>query len=299
MKILRLIVKSSALLGATLLLTGCKLAVLNSKGPVAAEQAKLLIDATLLMLIIVIPVILMSFVFAWRYRASNTKAIYKPDDAHNNMLEAICWFIPCIIIIILAVMTWRYTHKLDPYRPLDEPGKTITIQAIALNWKWLFIYPEQGIASVNYVNIPVNTKIQFLITSDAPMNSFEVPQLAGQIYAMAGMRTKLNLMATEIGNYSGLSTNYSGDGFSDMHFTVQVTSLSEFDAWVAETKKSPNQLTLAAYSKLAQNSENNPVQYFSNPAQGLFDKVLMKFMMPMPDMVIAHDGDGTIVTWKQ
>ena len=168
-------------LGLTLLLTGCKLALLDPKGVIAASEKQLLIDATLLMLIIVIPVILISWCFAWRYRASNKKATYRPDEAHNNIIEFFCWLVPCIIIIVLGIMTWRSTHELDPYRPLQSTQKTLTIQVISLDWKWLFIYPEQNIATVNFVQIPVNTPVQFLLTSDAPMNSFELPQLAGQI----------------------------------------------------------------------------------------------------------------------
>ncbi len=277
-------------LGLAFSLTGCKLALLDPKGPIAASEMHLLIDAVFLMLIVVIPVILMSFWFAWRYRASNTKATYKPEDDHSVKVEIVCWTIPCIIIAILGTMTWISTHRLDPYRPLNVKGKTLVIQAISLNWKWLFIYPDQHFATVNYVNIPVNTQVQFLITSDAPMNSLEIPRLAGQIYSMAGMRTQLHLLGDTIGTYDGLSTNYSGAGFSDMKFKVRVSSQSDFDHWVAKARRAPKKLTLAEYNHLTQPTTNDPVQYFSSPMKNLFPKVIMKFMMPLPNMDIANDG---------
>ncbi len=290
MKTHRRILCLLSVLGATLLLSSCKLALLDPKGPIAASEARLLIESTLLMLLVVIPVIVMSWYFAWHYRASNKKATYAPDEHDSTKIEIVCWTIPCIIIAILSYLTWVYSHKLDPYRPLDVPGKTLTIQAVSLEWKWLFIYPNEKIATVNYVNIPVNTKIRFMITSDAPMNSFAIPRLAGQIYAMAGMRTKLHLMGTHVGTYRGLSTNYSGDGFSDMNFKVRVSNRHQYNNWVKKAQRAPKKLTVAEYNKLTQPTTNDPVQYFSAPAKGLFHNVIMKFVMPMPGMDILDDG---------
>jgi cytochrome o ubiquinol oxidase subunit 2 len=267
-------------ISAALLLSGCKLALLDPKGIIAASEKQLMIDATLLMLIVVIPVILITFWFVWRYRASNKNATYRPDDHHSTAIEVVCWAIPCIIILILGTMTWISSHRLDPYRPLKMAGKPITIQAIALNWKWLFIYPDQKIATINYVQIPVNRQIRFLITSDAPMNSLLIPRLAGQIYAMGGMRTQLHLAANQIGVYRGFSSNFSGGGFSGMHFKVHVTSQQDYNAWVNKTKRSPQKLTIKEYNKLMQDSENNPVQFFSGVANNLFKNVIMKYMMP-------------------
>ncbi len=273
----------------TLCLTGCHWAILDPQGPIALSEKQLLIDATLLMLIVVVPVIIMTFAFAWRYRASNKKATYRPDDAHNNIVEAFCWGIPCIIIIVLAIMTWRSTHNLDPYRPLDVPGKPITIHVFSLDWKWLFVYPQEQIATVNFVQIPVNVPIQFLVTSDAPMNSLEIPQLAGQIYAMGGMQTKLHLMATATGDYYGLSTNYSGGGFSDMNFIIRVSTQAQYDQWIKAVKKMPHHLTVAAYNQLTLPTEKDPVQYFSGVPDHLFNNVMMKYMMPDSEMYSADD----------
>jgi len=273
------------LLGLITLLTGCKMAILNPKGQIATSEMHLLVGSTILMLVVVIPVIILSFVIPWRYRATNTKAKYTPDWCDSVMLEIIWWSIPCIIIIILATATWIMTHRLDPYRPLAGKEKPLTIQAIALDWKWLFIYPDQHIATVNYLQIPVNKPIRFYITSDAPMNSLEIPQLAGQIYAMTGMRTTLHFNATSPGIYRGLSTNYSGPGFSAMHFKVKATSTKEFNKWVKALQQKPKQLTMTAYNKLVKPSRANPVEYFSSPTNNLFNKVIMKYMGPdMPSM---------------
>lgn len=273
------------LLGLLVSLTGCKMAILNPKGVIATSEMHLLVGATILMLVVVIPVIILSFVIPWRYRAKNTKATYSPEWADSTLLEIVWWSIPCIIIIILATATWIMTHRLDPYRPLVSKEKPITIQAIALDWKWLFIYPNKHIATVNYVQIPVNVPVKFFITSDAPMNSLEIPQLAGQIYAMTGMRTTLYLMANTPGRYNGLSTNFSGDGFSGMRFIVKACSKKQFNSWVKITQQKPRKLTMAAYNELVKPSKNNPIAYFSSPTKNLFNKVLMKYMgADMPNM---------------
>ena len=183
------------------------------------------------------------------------------------------------------MITWTSTHKLDPYKPLASKTKTITIQAIALDWKWLFIYPTQGVATLNYVQIPTHVPIQFQITSDAPMNSLEIPQLAGQIYAMSGMRTKLYLRADQAGKFTGLSTNFSGNGFSTMHFVVKASSEKQFEQWVKKTQRAKKKLTMSAYNRLVTLSGSSPIAYFSSPANNLFDKVIMKYMGPdMPNM---------------
>lgn len=281
---LRNILFTTFSLATTLLLSGCKLAILDPKGIIAAQQKDLLIDSVLLMLIVVIPTIILTLIFAWRYRAGNHSAKYSPEWSHSTTLEVIVWTIPCIIIGILAVITWITSHTLDPYKPINSDVKPITIQAIALDWKWLFIYPDQKIATVNFVQIPVNVPVRFLITSDAPMNSFEMPQLAGQIYAMAGMQTKLNIMANVPGDYRGFSSNFSGLGFSDMNFIIRVSSQDSFSQWIDTVQKSSQILTTAAYTKLVQPSENNPTEYFTVPNNDLYQLVLMKYMMPMDNM---------------
>ncbi|MDF2940574.1 MAG: cyoA [Gammaproteobacteria bacterium] len=277
--------------GTMLLLTGCsQMEVFNPKGPIAADEKRLLIDAVLLMLIVVVPTIILTFLVAYKYRASNTKAKYSPNWAHSTILEAGWWSIPIVIIIVLATMTWRSTHQLDPYKPLVSKVPPVTIQVVALEWKWLFIYPQQHFATVNFVEFPVNTPVNFVITSDAPMNSFQIQQLAGQIYAMAGMQTKLHLLANETGDYYGRSVSFSGDGFSGMTFDAKVVTQDQFNQWVKTSQQSPNKLTMSAYNQLAQPSENNPVQYFSAPADGLFNNIMMKYMMPMPS---ASASTGT------
>lgn len=183
------------------LLSGCQGGILDPKGQIAAEQKSLILTATALMLLVVIPVIVMTLVFAWKYRAGNKEAAYEPKWSHSTKIEVVVWLIPCIIIAFLATLTWKSTHKLDPYRPLESDKKAIQVQVVALNWKWLFIYPEQQIASVNELVFPADTPVSFKITSDAAMNSFFIPQLGGQIYAMAGMQTQLHLIANEPGTY--------------------------------------------------------------------------------------------------
>ena len=281
-----------------LLLSGCKqFAVLNPKGIIAASEMRLLIDATLLMLIVVIPVIILTLVIIWKYRASNKNAKYTPDKAHSNILEAICWAVPGIIIVILATITWVSSHKLDPYRPLDTKSKPLVIQAVALDWRWMFIYPAQHIATINYVQIPVHKQIKFMITADAPMNSLEIPQLAGQIYAMTGMQSKLHLMANEAGTYRGLSTNYSGDGFANMVFWVHAGTEQQFNQWVKSVQKSPRKLTIATYNQVAKPTTDSSAKYFSAPAKNLFNKIIMKYMMPPSktpmmdhDTMMTHDA---------
>ena len=280
------------LIGCTFLLTGllsgCHFAILDPKGIIAASEKKLFVESILLMLIVVIPVIIMSIVIPYRYRANNTKATYKPNWSHSFLMEAIWWTIPCIIIVILSVWTWIYTHSLDPYRPLAADKDTVMVEAIALDWKWLFIYPQEHIATVNFMEIPVNKPVRLFITSDAPMNSLEIPRLAGQIYAMTGMQTKLNLMATSTGTYSGLSTNFSGNGFSGMTFKVKVVEPAEYDSWLKTAEQSPNHLTMAAYLELTKPTENDPVRYFSHAEPGLFSASIIKYMGPMPGMELGY-----------
>lgn len=275
--------------------------MLNPKGSVAADEKQLLIDSVLLMLIIVVPVLILTIVFAIKYRASNTKAKYEPQWGHSTLLEVICWTVPCIIIVVLAVLTWVTTHRLDPYKPLDDvKGKPLTVQVVALNWRWLFIYPEQNIATINYLQFPINRQVKFVITADAPMNSFQIPQLGGQIYAMPGMQTKLHLIANHMGNYAGFSASFSGTGFADMKFNTKVTSEEDFNSWVKSIKQtSKNHLTQDVYNKeLAPDSENSKVQYFSSVDKAIYDNVIMKYMMPMPENAKPKESEKQIHTME-
>lgn len=273
------------------LLSGCKMALLDPKGVIAADQSRLLLTAVGLMLTIVIPVIILTLFFAWRFRSSNTKAQYRPDWSHSTLIEIVCWTVPCIIISILATLTWYTSHSLDPYKPIDSKIKPLVIQVVALDWKWLFIYPEQKIATVNFLEIPAQVPVQFDITADAPMNSLQIPRLAGQIYAMPGMKTKLNILANEEGTYYGQSSSFSGEYFSDMNFNVVVASQDKFNQWIKQLKRAPLKLTTSVYNQLAHPGKAGVTMY-SDPEQGLFDSIVMKPMTPENHKMdaMAHAG---------
>lgn len=259
-------------------LSGCQMTLMDPKGSVGAYEKSLILTSTGLMLIVVVPVIVMTLAFAFWYRASNRKATYRPDWAHSTRIEVVVWGIPCVIIVLLSILTWKSTHELDPYRPLDSNVPPLKVDVVALDWKWLFIYPDQKIASVNRLVVPVGTPVSFRVTSDSVMNSFFIPQLGSQIYAMAGMQTQLHLIANEPGTYDGMSANYSGRGFSGMKFKAVAGSQSEFDAWVAEVRTSGRALDPEAYRTLAQPSENHPVETFAAADPALFDGLIAKYL---------------------
>jgi cytochrome o ubiquinol oxidase subunit 2 len=273
-----------------LLLTGCNQIVLNPKGIIGQRENELIIDAILLMLIVVVPVIFMTFIFAWKYRATNKKANYAPKWHHSNAIEVFVWGVPIIIILVLGTLTWRTTHELDPYKPLNVPGvEPITIQVVALDWKWLFIYPKQNIASVNLMQFPVNVPVHFILTSgDTPMNAFHIPQLGTQIYAMAGMKTHLHLIANEAGDYFGRAVNINGSGFSAMQFVARASSMTDFNNWVDKVKKSSPELSVDKFKQLSKPSENNPVTTYKAVSNNLFDNLVMSFMMPGMDLSKGH-----------
>jgi cytochrome o ubiquinol oxidase subunit 2 len=265
------------------LLSGCDTVVMSPSGDIAAQQADLIVWATILMLIVVVPVIVLTLLFAWRYRASNKSATYLPDWDHSTNLELVIWAAPLAIIIALGALTWVSTHQLDPYRPIDriaegqpisEGTEPLIVEVVAMDWKWLFFYPEQGIAVVNQLAAPVDRPIKFKITSTTMMNSFYIPALAGQIYAMGGMETQLHAVINEEGSYDGFSANYSGEGFSDMRFKFLGMSEGNFDQWVAKVKAEGDVLSRSSYSALAEPSQNNPVQYYKEVAPDLYDAVL-------------------------
>ncbi|WP_455382837.1 ubiquinol oxidase subunit II [Salinispira pacifica] len=266
-------------LASVLLLSSCSSAVvLNSKGQVGAQESTLIAIAAGLMLLVVLPVIVMTFVFAWKYRASNKKAKYQPDWSHSNKIEAVMWLVPTVIIIALGTLSWITTHSLDPFKPLDTPGKPVKIEVVSMDWKWLFIYPDQGVASVNEVAFPAHRQVEFYLTSDTVMTSFFIPQLGSQIYTMAGMQTQLHLIADHPGVYDGIAANYSGAGFSGMTFKAHAVSESQFKDWIATAKNSSRTLDFNSYQQLAKPSENNPVEYFSSVSPHLFQQVLNKYM---------------------
>ena len=264
-------------------LGGCNLIVLAPAGDVAAQQRDLVVIATVLMLLIVLPVMLLTVFFAWRYRQSNTAAPYEPDWDHSTQLELVIWSAPLLIIICLGAVTWMGTHLLDPYRALGrissdlaitESDKPLEVDVVALDWKWLFIYPEYGVASVNELAAPVNRPIDFRITASSVMNSFYIPAMAGQIYAMPGMESRLHAVVNQGGDYRGFSANYSGAGFSGMHFVFHALARSGFDEWVAGAKANGTALGKREYLSLKHPSFNETVRHFASVDQDLFPAVL-------------------------
>jgi cytochrome o ubiquinol oxidase subunit 2 len=255
-------------------------AVLQPRGVIAQKQRTLIITATLLMLLVVVPVLVMTAGIAYKYRATNTKARYMPNWDHNAIAETIWWTIPLVLVAVLGVITWNSSHDLDPSKPIASTTQPITIQVVAMQWKWLFIYPDQNIATLNYVQFPKNTPVNFQITSDAAMNSFWIPQLGGQIYAMAGMTTQLHLMANQAGKYRGASANLSGAGFAGMKFIAEAAEVSNFKDWVNGVKRSPERLTMDTYTQLATASSNVAPKVYAWEDTNLYSSLITKYMGP-------------------
>ncbi|WP_307511604.1 ubiquinol oxidase subunit II [Brevundimonas vesicularis] len=273
------------------LLSACNLVVLNPAGDVASQQGDLLMISTLLMLIIIVPVMGLIVFFAWKYRASNkeAEADYRPDWDHSTSLELVIWAAPLMIIICLGALTWAGTHLLDPYRPIDriKPGQAVEesveplqVNVVALDWKWMFIYPQYGVATVNELAAPVDRPIRFHITSSSVMNSFYIPALAGQIYAMPGMETKLHAVINRPGEYEGFSANYSGDGFSHMRFAFHGLDQSGFDQWIAGVRQGGQTLDRDRYLELEKPSEKVPVMRFGAVDGALWDAILNMCVEP-------------------
>jgi cytochrome o ubiquinol oxidase subunit 2 len=265
------------------LMSGCSAVVLQPSGDVAWQQRNLIIASTVLMLLIIVPVMALTAWFGWHYRRSNTKAHYDPEFHHSTQLELVIWSAPLLIIIALGAMTWITTHTLDPYRklgrvaaqrPVAAEARPVRVQVVALDWKWLFLYPDYGIATVNEMAAPVDAPIDFQITSSTVMNSFFVPALAGQVYAMPAMETQLHAVINRAGEYRGFSANYSGAGFSDMHFRFLGLSPADFARWVQAVKSSGGKLDRDDYLALARPSEREPVRHYASVAPGLYDRIL-------------------------
>ncbi|RST49126.1 ubiquinol oxidase subunit II [Variovorax sp. DXTD-1] len=287
------------------LLAGCNTVLMNPSGDIANQQGRLIVVSTVLMLIIIVPVIALTLFFAWRYRQSNKEADYSPDWDHSTQLELAIWGAPLLIIIALGAITWISTHTLDPYRPLSRldaerpipaEAKPLVVEVVALDWKWLFIYPEQGFATVNEMAAPVDRPITFKITASSVMNSFFIPALAGQIYAMPGMETKLHAVINKPGEFEGFSANYSGAGFSGMRFKFHGLSNTDFDQWVQKVKAGKDgELTREQYKKLEVPSEREPVRHYATVAPDLYDAILNlcvdRNKMCMKEMM-AIDANG-------
>lgn len=276
---LRRLTTVASLIIMTFLMAGCsdKIIVLNPKGEIGKQQLDLIFISTILCAVIIVPVLILTFVIVWRYRQRpERKAQYAPEWEHNTKLEVIWWGVPILIIAILAVITVKYTYELEPSKPIEHEAAPIVIQVTSLDWKWLFQYPEQGIATVNYLQFPEDVPVRFELTSDAPMNSFWIPQLGGQIYTMSGMAMKLHLIADEPGEYLGMGANFSGREFGKMHFVAKASSQEEFDQWVDDIRASSPALTDEEYEQLAEPGLSEEVTFSSIP-EGLFDRIVTKY----------------------
>ena len=251
----------------------------NPKGAIGDAERFVIITAICLMLIVVIPVFIMAFLFSRRYRASNTKATYTPKWSYSTKIDLIIWLVPIAIVTALGIMAWSMTHHLNPYKPINPGIKPVSIEAVSLDWKWLFIYPDHRIAAVNQLVFPAKVPLRFRITSDTVMTSFFIPQLGSQIYAMAGMQTRLYLIADEPGVYDGQNQQFSGRGYADMTFKAIAVSGDQFESWVRKIKQSPDKLDLVRYEELEKPSPGYPVTYFSFVKPDLFDHILSKYRL--------------------
>jgi cytochrome o ubiquinol oxidase subunit 2 len=257
----------------TLLLGGCG-GVLDPQGPVGASEKLILMDSVAIMLSIVVPVILATLGFAWWFRASNKRATYRPDWSFSGHLELIIWAIPALVITFLGGIAWFGSHALDPYKALASKTKPMEIDVVSLDWKWLFIYPAEGIATVNQLVVPTGTPLQFRLTSSGVMNSFFVPQLGSQIYTMAGMTSQLSLQADIPGDYHGLSAQFSGEGFADMGFNLKAVSAQEYARWIREAQGRGTALDSRAYAALTAPSKNTPPVTYSSVEPALFETIV-------------------------
>lgn len=291
-------------------LAGCNAVVMAPAGDIAVQQRDLIIIATVLMLLIIIPVMVLVVLFARKYRVSNTEAEYEPDWHHSTRLELVIWSAPLAIIICLGAVTWVSTHLLDPYRELGRLGpdrpvpantEPLEVEVVALDWKWMFIYPQYDIATVNELVVPVDRPISFRLTASTVMNSFYIPAMAGMIYAMPGMQTRLHGVINNPGEYKGIAAHYSGHGFSGMHFVTKGVSDAEFDTWVGDVKGSPDMLNRQRYLEVEKPSEHVPVMHFAGVESGLYtaivnmcvelDKMCMSEMMSIDEQGgLGHAG---------
>jgi cytochrome o ubiquinol oxidase subunit 2 len=267
---------------AALALGGCSSVLMNPQGPVAADEMTILFNALAIMLVIVVPTILATLLFAWWFRASNGRARYRPTFAYSGRVELVTWSIPILVIIFLGGLTWVGSHKLDPAEPLKSATPPVNVEVVSLDWKWLFIYPDQGIASVNELVVPAGTPVHLKLTSASVMNTFFVPQLGGMIYTMNGMADDLYLQAGQPGVFYGQSAHFSGDGFSDMHFNVQAVSPAQFAAWTDRTRGAGPSLDEPAYAALAKQSTNVAPFTYRTVSADLFEHIVQQRLAPGP-----------------
>jgi cytochrome o ubiquinol oxidase subunit 2 len=273
---------SAATLGA------CSQGVLNPKGPIAAAERLILFNSIGIMLAIVIPTILATLAVAFWFRASNTRAVYLPEFQYSGRLELLVWSIPAMTVLLVGGVAWVGSHDLDPRKPIASTVEPLTVQVVSLDWKWLFIYPDPGIASVNQLTVPVGTPISFELTSSGVMNSFFVPQLGSQIYTMAGMVTRLQLQADHAGKFPGLSANFSGGGFADMRFIVDAVPTEQFAQWVTATRSAGATLDAQAYTDLVKPSKAVAPFTYSSVAPDLFKNIVTSGFLPNNASLLAH-----------
>ncbi len=277
-------------MAATLALAACQPAVLDPRGPIAAANRTILIDSLAIMLAIVIPTILATVAFAWWYRAGNKKATYLPAWEFSGRIEMIVWAIPTMTIVLLGGVIWIGAHQLDPAQPIASNEPAIEIQVVSLDWKWLFIYPEQRVASINQLTVPAGRPLHFTLTSSSVMNTFFVPQLGSMIYTMNGMQTELYLQADAPGTFRGMSGHYSGEGFSDMHFEVKALASEDFARWINTTRDRGPTLDAAGYTALAEQSINLPPSTYSSVDRDLFKQIVSQQLKPGPGPELAREG---------
>jgi cytochrome o ubiquinol oxidase subunit 2 len=289
---------------AAVLVSSCQqTGVLDPQGPIASAQLLLLINSTAIMLVVVVPVILATLGFAWWYRSSNPRASRAWDEAYEGRIEFVTWSIPALIVILLGGVIWIGSHQLDPRAPIPANGDPLRVNVVALDWKWLFIYPDQGIAAVNQLVVPVGTPIDFRLTSATVMNSFFVPQLGSQIYTMGGMTTHLKLAADAPGEYPGFSANFSGDGFAEMRFIAKAVPAGEFEGWVTRVRGAGSALDDAAYAELSKPSEAVPPATYRSVAPNLFDRSIEQTIsgsasLPLPrNAATGSGGAGDGAAW--
>jgi cytochrome o ubiquinol oxidase subunit II len=263
-----------------LTLEGCRTGVLSPAGPIGAANRTILLDALVIMLAIVVPTILAILAFAWWFRDSNKHARRQPTFTYSGRVELIVWSIPALVVFFLGGIAWIGSQLLDPARPIASTTKPLEIQVVSLDWKWLFIYPEQGVASMNYLVAPAGVPLHFRITSASVFNVFFVPRLGSEIYSMYGMTTQLNLQADQPGVYPGLSAQFSGDGFSDMAFDLRAVTADEFSAWATATSASGPVLDEAGYRDLLKQSQNVKPYTYRSVEPGLFDAIVMQRLPP-------------------
>ncbi len=293
--------KDAVLLGYTLLVTGplsgCSDIILfNPKGPIGSGELFVIVVAIALMMIVVVPVFVMAYWFARKYKASNPRATYMPKWDYSVKIDLAMWLVPVAIVAALAYLSWTRTHHLDPYKPIHNGEKPLTIEVVSLDWKWLFIYPEQNIAAVNQLVFPAHVPLSFKLTAGTVLTSFFIPQLGSQIYAMPGGQSRLHLLADEEGTFRGHNQQFSGSGYADMHFKAIAASREEFEAWVQQARQSPETLDLPRYEKLAEPGTSHPVT-FSSVQPGLFEHVMRKYHHPGPenrDFVLTNPTAGVL-----